>query len=73
MLKKMFLPVLFSLSMVLTIGAQTKHAFIGADACGMCHKTEKQGKQLVIWKSSKHSQAFKTLQTEKANEIANQQ
>lgn len=46
------------------------NSFIGVDACGTCHKTEKQGKQLDIWKNSKHSQAFKTLQTEKADKIA---
>ena len=45
------------------------NSFIGVDACGTCHKTEKQGKQLDIWKNSKHSQAFKTLQTEKADKI----
>lgn len=36
----------------------------------MCHKTEKQGSQQSIWKNSKHSQAFVTLKTEKANQIA---
>jgi hypothetical protein len=36
----------------------------------MCHKSDKQGNQLSIWKDSKHSQAFFTLQTEKANQIA---
>ena len=46
------------------------NSFIGAEACGMCHKTEKQGKQLDIWKNSNHSQAFKTLQTAKADSIA---
>lgn len=47
-----------------------KFSYVGVDVCAPCHKTEKQGKQLDIWKESKHSQAFKTLQTEKANEIA---
>jgi hypothetical protein len=46
------------------------NSFVGTDACGMCHKTEKQGKQLDIWKNSKHAQAFKTLQTEKSDKIA---
>lgn len=46
------------------------NSFIGVDACGTCHKTEKQGKQLDIWKNSKHSQAFKTLQTKEADKIA---
>ncbi len=47
-----------------------KHGFIGAEACGMCHKSDKQGKQLDIWKNSRHSKAYETLKTEKANEIA---
>ena len=46
------------------------NSFVGAEACGMCHKTDKQGKQLDIWKNSKHSQAFKSLQNEKADKIA---
>lgn len=46
------------------------NSFIGTDACGMCHKTEKQGKQLDIWKNSKHAEAFKTLQSENADKIA---
>lgn len=46
------------------------NSYVGYEACGMCHKTEKQGKQLDIWKESKHSQAFKSLQTEKADKIA---
>ncbi len=46
------------------------NSFVGVDACGACHKTEKQGKQLDIWKNSKHSQAFKNLQTGKADSIA---
>jgi hypothetical protein len=52
------------------ISAQTEHSYIGVSSCGMCHKTEKQGSQLSIWQSSKHSQAFLTLQTEKADQIA---
>ena len=46
------------------------NSFVGVDDCGTCHKTEKQGKQLDIWKNSKHAQAFKTLQTEQADKIA---
>ncbi|NWG27699.1 MAG: cytochrome C554 [Ignavibacteriaceae bacterium] len=52
------------------ISAQTEHSYIGVSSCGMCHKTEKQGSQLSIWESSKHAQAFLTLQTEKADQIA---
>ena len=58
-----FLPASFLL-------AQTEHSYVGAETCGMCHKSEKQGSQLSIWKSSAHSKAFETLKTEKANKIA---
>lgn len=49
---------------------EKKHGYIGTDACGVCHKTEKQGKQLDIWKNSKHSKAYETLLTEEADRIA---
>jgi len=47
-----------------------KAAFVGAEVCGACHKTEKQGNQLGIWKESKHAKAFEVLKSEQANEIA---
>lgn len=50
-----------------------KHEYVGTKTCGMCHHTEKQGEQLKIWKNSKHSQAYKTLQTKEADEIAKKQ
>jgi hypothetical protein len=50
--------------------SQDKFSYIGAEACGMCHKTEKQGSQLSIWKKSAHAKAFETLKTEKADKIA---
>jgi hypothetical protein len=46
------------------------HSFVGAEVCGPCHKTDKQGKQLEIWQNSPHSKAFQTLQTKEADEIA---
>lgn len=50
--------------------AQNGYTYIGVESCGMCHKTEKQGSQLSIWKNSAHSKAFETLKTEKADQIA---
>jgi len=47
-----------------------QHAFVGTKTCGMCHHTEKQGKQLEIWQNSKHAQAYKTLESDEANKIA---
>jgi len=51
-------------------GQATGHAYAGVKTCGMCHKTEKQGGQLGIWEKSKHSQAYTTLTTPAANDIA---
>jgi cytochrome c peroxidase len=48
--------------------AQNK--YIGAKKCGMCHKSKKIGAQYKIWKKSGHANAFKTLQTKEADEIA---
>lgn len=47
-----------------------QHSYVGANTCGMCHKSEKAGQQLSIWQNSKHAEAYKLLQTEKADKIA---
>ncbi len=44
--------------------------YVGVKTCGMCHKKESVGQQLIIWQNSKHAQAYKTLQTEEADKIA---
>jgi len=46
------------------------NSYVGVETCGMCHKSEKAGKQLDIWKASKHSQAYQTLLTTAADSIA---
>ncbi len=79
MFKKLILSVLFISTPLLwaansdTTKTDTKaplHGFVGTAVCGMCHHTDKQGKQLDIWKESKHAQAYKTLETDEANKIA---
>lgn len=44
--------------------------YVGVSKCITCHKTEAQGKQYDIWKNSKHSQAWKNLETPEADKIA---
>jgi len=48
----------------------TQFNYIGAKACGKCHKSEKQGKQLSIWKESLHAHAYVVLKTEEAAAVA---
>lgn len=55
---------------ITSILSQTGNTYVGAETCGMCHKTEKQGSQLSIWQNSAHAKAFETLKTDKANQIA---
>ena len=50
----------------LIIQAQNGNTYVGVETCAMCHKTEKQGSQLSIWKNSAHSKAFETLKDRKS-------
>lgn len=54
-----------------TVASAGTFKYIGVDKCaGTCHKGDTKGKQLEIWQDSKHSQAYKTLQTPEADKIA---
>lgn len=77
--RKLYIPVLivFFISFVLfTAHTSNYHAagsfkYVGVDKCAAtCHKGESKGKQLEIWQESKHSQAYKVLQTPEADKIA---
>jgi hypothetical protein len=57
-------------AVVFLYAVEAQNKYVGTKMCGMCHKSDKQGKQLDIWQKSKHAEAFKTLTTAKANEIA---
>ena len=57
----MFAPLFFTFA---------QPSYVGVKSCVMCHKSEKQGQQKSIWENSKHSKAFETLLTEKADQIA---
>jgi hypothetical protein len=52
------------------LGAQSKFKYIGSKACMPCHMTPKSGAAYKIWQASKHAQAFATLATPAAKEIA---
>jgi hypothetical protein len=80
MKKKIYLisGLIFSLTLMFTLSSLTlnKEAtgsfkYVGVDGCTKaCHKSEEKGKQLDIWKSSKHSQAWTALTTPDADKIA---
>jgi hypothetical protein len=47
--------------------------YVGAEKCRICHRTDAQGRQYLIWEASKHSKSFEALSTEKATQIAKEQ
>ncbi len=47
------------------------YKYVGVDKCAnVCHKGDSKGRQLEIWQDSKHSQAYKDLQTPAADQTA---
>lgn len=65
-MKKYFL-LLIMFVFALPLIAQNK--FVGVNACA-CHNLPKQGKQVEVWKKSKHAEAFNVLKSDKAKEVA---
>lgn len=62
--------VIVAILLLLPVTALAQNKFVGTKACFMCHQTEKQGKQKDIWLKNAHSNAYKTLASAKADEIA---
>lgn len=66
--------VLISMVVFSSTSVSSKNAaafkYVGVSKCQTCHKTDAQGKQFDIWQNSKHSQAWKTLQTDAADKLA---
>jgi len=48
---------------------KTANKFVGVKMCGACHK-KPTGDQFGIWQKTKHADAYKTLLTKAADEIA---
>jgi len=65
-MKKYFI-VSFTILFTLPLISQNK--FVGTNTCA-CHNLPKQGKQVELWKKSKHADAFNVLATDKAAEFA---
>jgi hypothetical protein len=62
--------VLFACLAFFTVSGVAENKYVGTKTCSMCHKTEKSGNQFAVWQKSKHAEAYKTLMTAKANDIA---
>lgn len=54
---------------VIVLAAQSP-TYVGSKACGVCHKTKSQGRQLPIWEESGHSRSRVALSGESARRMA---
>lgn len=61
--------LLLCLCLAVMMPALAQNKFVGVNTCA-CHNLPKQGKQVDVWKKSKHAGAFEALKTPKAAEIA---
>jgi hypothetical protein len=57
-------------TIIFIFSGQAQNKYVGVKMCTMCHKTEKQGKQLEVWQKGKHAEAYKILTSARADSIA---
>jgi hypothetical protein len=50
--------------------AAAEHAYVGANGCKMCHASSSRGAQFKIWEKTRHAQAYASLASDKAKEVA---
>ena len=60
--------LLIVVAVIFSLPVTAQNKFVGTNTCA-CHNLPKQGKQVEVWKKSKHSQAFEALKSDKAVEI----
>lgn len=60
-----FAVVISVIILTVAVAAQTP-AYVGAEKCAFCHKTDSQGRQYPIWQSIRHSKSFANLTTPQA-------
>ena len=67
-----FLAAFFAIALMAfwSVPVAAENAYAGVDACKMCHKKEDKGNQYEQWQGSKHANAYATLASDKAKEIA---
>ncbi|MBW1792035.1 MAG: cytochrome C554 [Deltaproteobacteria bacterium] len=66
-MKKFIFPlVLISTILFILVLSSQEFTYVGVGKCKICHKSEKQGKQFLIWEESKHSKSFIALSSPEA-------
>jgi hypothetical protein len=65
-MKKAIISLGLALIVLAVAAAAQTPTYVGADKCALCHKTEKQGQQYVIWQGAKHAKSFAALSSPQA-------
>lgn len=74
MTKKTNFTLICILTMLMSIFLQPQEfAFVGAQRCKICHRSEKRGKQHILWENSRHSKSYEVLFSDSALEEAKKQ
>ncbi|MFB0566912.1 MAG: multiheme c-type cytochrome [Candidatus Aminicenantaceae bacterium] len=63
-MKKLILLIAVFVVIISFVLFSQEFTYVGANKCKICHKSEKQGKQFLIWEESKHSKSFEALTSE---------
>ncbi len=66
---KILMTLFLAIGVIMNV-AQAQNKYVGVNMCKACHNTAKMGKQYDVWSKTKHAEAYKTLTTAKADEIA---
>lgn len=62
--------VLVVVLFVVSLANAADAKYIGAKACGMCHKSGKGGTSFAIWEKTAHAKAYQTLLGDAAKKVA---
>jgi len=69
-MKRAFVIAVVAVSLLAVTALAQEPTYVGVQKCQICHKTEKQGQQFVIWQGSKHSKSFEALSKPEAADKA---
>lgn len=69
-MKKQLTLAMLALIVLAGLVIAQEHAYVGAQKCAMCHKSEAQGRQFSIWQDSRHAKSYEVLASPKAAEAA---
>jgi hypothetical protein len=63
-------PVLWGSGGVSSQGEKPVRQYVGVDKCKLCHIKKTTGAPYMVWRKTKHAEAFKTLASPEAKKIA---